>query len=502
LVQRTDYLLNFRIELLAPDGVAVATNYTNNSFDNISSSPYTNDILVGGSANPEPLITLTLDSTGGGAVNNIAFLNRTTNESISITTAFNSDDVIQIDTKNKQVLYNTRAKRFTGLLPQFQLGTNRFKVDVETSGTLHQSQTDSDNARSIFGNTYLSQRINPDTAISVSQIELLLKKTEATETTLETYDDFNDDTRDTDKWTYIDDSEGTPIAETGGQAELYPISTGGQGQNHEMFSDDKTGGETSAGVNYYVAYSGGAIGGTHKCEFTDGTNRIDVWIAPNDGKMSIVLTGSYGSGTVATWDGLSGIIDIKQEGADILIKCNGSLKYTISGKTIATDSFFRAKSQLTVAGSYGPKLAIDNVKFYQSSSASVNTDMIVEIQTDSGGDPSGTAVTNGSTTIKAADISETYTIIPATFANTPSLSDATDYHIVCKQTGGDANNYYSAKIYTSGGYSQGEVSTSTDAGSNWTDQTEDMWFKLYGAFATDFNLDLDIDYLLTHYSLS
>lgn len=490
--------IRFSLQILAPDGVAVATSLTNNSFDNITSSPYTNEISIGGSANPQPIITLTLDSVGAG-VGSMSFLNRTTNESISVATQYNSDDIVQIDTKNKQVLYNTRVKRFTGLFPQFQLGKNRFKIDVESSGTLHQSQTSSNSDRSVQGNTWLSQRINPDTTISASQIELLVSKTEAPQTVLSLYDDFNDNSLDTDKWGV---SVGT-VNETNNELQVKG-NTGGSPLSSTVDTNNKTGGDPIVGAKWSQAHIDGTHGGggDFYAEVTDGTNLIRIEHNIVNNTMFITLNGTYGSGSPASWSATGGSLEIVEVGSDIQVKFNNSVKHTISGVLIEANSNFRCFAHTAAPGGVDHLLRVNNVQFYTADNGTAITDLILEIQTNSAGDPSGTPVTNATTTIKVADISDSFTIIPAIFSNAPSLSSGVDYHIVANQTGGDANNYYSIKINTAGGYSQGEVSVSTDAGSNWTDQSEDMWFKLYGAFASDFNLDVDLDHFVTHYSLA
>ena len=477
--------IRFTLQILAPDGVAIATGLTNNSFDNISSSPYTNEISIGGSANPQPVITLTLDSVGDG-VSSMTFLNRTTNESISVATAYNSDDIVQIDTKNKQVLYNTRPKRFTGLLPQFQLGTNRFKIDVESSGSLHQSQTSSNGARNVQGNTILSQRINPDSAINVSQIELLLGKTVTLEPELSGYDNFNDNSFDTSLWTNTGQQNATE------QNQRLELTTNAPG-SVTVISDETD----FSGVKFRLGAlvdGGGSQGpGSHYAQLAGGalTIRIYLHITANNSIIRI------GTSDVLTISGHTHNWEFKPVDDDIEIYSDGVLKHTVE------DVNFGKAGQITFHNAPPNELTtifLDSVEKYKLVATEL-TDLTVEIQTDNAGDPSGTPVTNGTTTILAADIGESFTIIPAIFA-AASLSNGVDYHIVIKQTGGDINNYYSAKINTAGGYAQGEVSVSTDGGTNWTDQTEDLWFKLYGAFASNFNLDADIDHFVTHYSLA
>lgn len=107
-------------------------------------------------------------------------------------------------------------------------------------------------------------------------------------------------------------------------------------------------------------------------------------------------------------------------------------------------------------------------------------DLTVSIETDNSGVPSGSAVTDGTTTISADDIKENPVWVNALFENFPSLSTATTYHIVVYTSGGDEENYYRVMYNRTSVYASGQVSRSVNAGSNWTEQSAyDLAFKVF-----------------------
>ncbi|KKN71734.1 hypothetical protein LCGC14_0418000 [marine sediment metagenome] len=485
-----DYI-PFTIQLLAPRGYAIETTLTENSFLDITGSPFSSEVSIGGSLRPDPIITLTLDSTGGNAITALTFLNKTTNESISVATNFVSDDVVVIDGRAKEVTYNTRAKRFTGLIPRTVLGTNQFRTTVETASTIHQSQTGSDNVRSVFGNTELAQQINPDSNISVPQIDLLLKKITGTAFNLASYDNFNDNSFDTSLWTQ---TGGTNAVEQNQRLEFQATAP----SSHAVTSDETDFEGMKFDIARLTAGTSGETNATHYCQLSaSGGLNIRIYLFLQAGTSTIRVDGidqKTISGVDKTWE-------FRPVGNNIEIYADGSLEHTVVGQTFAGAGQIEINNA-PPSGTQG--FYVDNIQKYTGTAQTSNDDITVEIQTDNGGEPSGTVVTSASAIILESSVTEDdFTIIPVTFSTPPSLTSGVDYHIVLTQAGGDAQNFYSFKINTAGDYTQGKINVSTDAGSTWTAQAlEDLWFKLYDSFPTDFNLDVEFDYFLTHHSVA
>lgn len=491
LRQEAHYNVNFlpfRLEILAPKGRAIATSLTSNTFSNISDSPYTNDVTIGGSLAAEPYITLTIDSTGGSNLSNITFLNVDTNESISVATNYQSGDVVQIDTKDKSVKYNTKNKRFTGLLPRFKLGDNKFKIDVESSETVHISQETSDSTRSVYGTNYLAQQINPDANISVAQIDLLIKRVEQTLFQKTLYDDCNDNSLNTSKWTTA--GAGT-ITEQNGRIELSStapnsatLTSAETDFNGVKFEFGNTGnGTESESLSFYAQLSGNSL-----------SILVQQFIQANTSGIRV------NGVDVKTISGAQHVWEFKPVGSDIQIYADGTLQYTVTGQTFNSLGTFEVKCASPVNSR---TIWVDNIEKYETTNAALNSDLTVEIRSDSTGVPAGSAITNGTAIVKASNISTSaFTIVPVTFTTAPSASDATDYHIVIYQSGGDVNNYYSVKVNTAGGYSQGNVETSSNSGSSWNEvSSEDLWMRVYSSFPTGFDIDAQIDYFVTHHSV-
>lgn len=545
----------FNIQFLAPKGIAISATLTEAAFSNIATSPYSSSVSLSGTLIPEPIITMTLDSTGGVAITNITFLNQETNESISVATQYRSNDVVEIDTKEKTVKYNTINKRFSGLLPAFDLGSNQFKIDVEGESNIAISQETSDSTRSVYGAVYLAQQINPDAGISMPQIDLLVKKftpVSASAAVLVIAGGGGGGS----------DNGGAGGAGGGGAGEYeynsaytlltgsYPVTVGAGGSagtgssagsngNNSVFdtitsnaggggggngdNNGKTGGSGGGGAANGSGSGGGAnasgglanagaagndganeggggggsasagsgtIGGSGTANSISGSS---VTYTVGGSSLNSSGTGShsstYGSGGGAggsndPGNGTNGI-----QGVVIIRYTTGAV--TATGGTITTDGSDTIHT-FTTSGTFEVTSVGGNI-----------TDMEVRVETDNAGVPSGTIVSGGSTTVASSGISSsTYSVVPITFTGV-SLSNATDYHIVIKQSGGDTSNYYSVKLNTAGGYSQGSVETSANSGSTWSEQAgEDLWFRVYNAFPTGFNLDVTIGYYVSHYSVA
>ncbi|KKN17879.1 hypothetical protein LCGC14_0961380 [marine sediment metagenome] len=129
------------------------------------------------------------------------------------------------------------------------------------------------------------------------------------------------------------------------------------------------------------------------------------------------------------------------------------------------------------------------------------TDVDVEIQTDTNGAPSGSAVTNGTFVITASELTVPYSWMTLHSTNTFELNANTVYWIVMKVQGdaGDTECKWSTVKGVNANYGRGLASSTLDGGSTWTAQpTWDRLFKLlYGGKpdAPTGNLTLDIDYI-------
>jgi hypothetical protein len=180
---------------------------------------------------------------------------------------------------------------------------------------------------------------------------------------LSLYDDFSDNSIDGTKWRVTQDSGGQGVSETGGRLVLYGTA-GGSPRTQNVYSTASTG-VGIRGASWTQAYlDSGMEGMNHYAEISNGTDYIRIFCESNWQSFIIQLGGSYGSGSVKNVSGLSHTIDIKEVGSDIQILLDGSVQYTIVGKSITANSYFHAFANSTNSGGGDHRMAIDNVSFY------------------------------------------------------------------------------------------------------------------------------------------
>ena len=86
---------------------------------------------------------------------------------------------------------------------------------------------------------------------------------------------------------------------------------------------------------------------------------------------------------------------------------------------------------------------VSEVDLYLKKVGSPTGNLTVEIQTDSAGEPSGTAVTNGtSNTVSASTLTTSFADITFSFASNPSLASGTTYWIVLTTADSQSNTNY------------------------------------------------------------
>jgi len=126
--------------------------------------------------------------------------------------------------------------------------------------------------------------------------------------------------------------------------------------------------------------------------------------------------------------------------------------------------------------------------------------LTVEIQTDSGGEPSGAAVTNATFEITDSDVGTSNGWILAHSTNRFTLSANTRYWIVVHTKNDSANRIYYLPYLADAEatYGRGNAAGSPDSGANWTDRpARDCGFQLLFGGRVDSPpgvLTLDIDY--------
>lgn len=138
---------------------------------------------------------------------------------------------------------------------------------------------------------------------------------------------------------------------------------------------------------------------------------------------------------------------------------------------------------------------VGTITAYLKKVGSPTGNLTVEIQPDSAGAPSGTAVSNGTSgTVAASTLTTSYADITFSFATPPSLSGSTTYWLVLKTTDSASNtNYVQWGADTSTpGYADGSMSG--EASATWSALSADAVFEVkqpgvYAKLAQSFKID-------------
>lgn len=485
----------FRLLIFCPKGFARTTTQTTQTNTNITSIPYSSFVDITGDTNPEPIITVTLDDAS--SFSGIYFTNLTTNMQINVTGLDLEDgDVITFNIEQKKVLHNTTEVAFEGVFPDFIVGRNNYQLTGEGSSSLVLNQSSYNSEYSIYGDKIAAQSFELPDMETLTQISLLLKKVSSLEYTL--YDACNGGSINVGLWNVT----GTDASADGS---AYRVGIIGSGDN----SGDTT----------IVSTATNAVGWKMNYEMLDGNNSghapsfLGVKSADNtkvislrtknyqdsnqDHKhlFSLETTGFGGAAVSEAFYDATGILEIIQVGSDIEVYYAGALRLTISGQTLGA-----VQAYAKVLNATNNKLRFYNV--YGKSDPDANTDITVEIQTDSTGEPSGTPVTNGTLTISASEIGTSFAEIIKQFSTPPSLSATTTYHVVISQAGGDINNYYLIKFQNTDVLADGNFETSIDDGGTWVQETgSDMYLKLWGGLPTSFEFTLAISYFASYFNI-
>ena len=118
-------------------------------------------------------------------------------------------------------------------------------------------------------------------------------------------------------------------------------------------------------------------------------------------------------------------------------------------------------------------------------------DITVEIQADSAGKPSGTALATGTI---AAFSSTTSAWKRATLSSYLTVTPETTYWIVLKATTSSSYRYFCPVSYPVSQYSNGSAATSTNAGTTWTTRVDDILFRVYSDQGTPLSGKMVIAY--------
>jgi len=139
--------------------------------------------------------------------------------------------------------------------------------------------------------------------------------------------------------------------------------------------------------------------------------------------------------------------------------------------------------------------SVSQVKLYVKKSGTPTDNLTLQIQTDSGGLPSGTVVTNGTSgAVAGSSVGSSYGLVTFSFSPVPQLTANTQYQLVLTRSGSnDSANYYvwgadqSSPTYSNGAgstypvvfsYAESNVDTDLAMGQNTANERRAQGFKV------------------------
>lgn len=121
----------FSIEFVCVDAFGKDTSTTSVTQDNNTSSPFTKVFTMGGSFPAFPIISL--DFTAGSNVTAVKIENVTTGEFMTVTRNFSDAEILIVDCNNMTVQISSANIDFTGVFPEFVVGSNTVRITVTGS---------------------------------------------------------------------------------------------------------------------------------------------------------------------------------------------------------------------------------------------------------------------------------------------------------------------------------------------------------------------------------
>lgn len=159
--------------------------------------------------------------------------------------------------------------------------------------------------------------------------------------------------------------------------------------------------------------------------------------------------------------------------------------------TPTTDDFWQSYGTRFQFQTFTPSSShnITSVKLKLHRIGSPTGNFIVEIYATSGGNPTGSALANG--TKDSSTISTSATVYEITLGAGYNLSASTQYAIVTSQAGASGSDSIGWEDASSGGYTGGLAGETLDGGSSWSTHNSgnaDFYFEEWGDL-TDVNIN-------------
>ena len=128
-ITQVPFIISFLVMPWGTSTTQLTSNY------DISASPYTNSINVGGSFGPFPVITLTVNSKSSMTAIKVKNTDVDSNtSSLLVSRTFTASEVLVVDCDAQTIQVDAANVDFTGIFPEFSHNSNSFEITITDSG--------------------------------------------------------------------------------------------------------------------------------------------------------------------------------------------------------------------------------------------------------------------------------------------------------------------------------------------------------------------------------
>lgn len=140
ITERHPTLAKWAVTVVVPAGVGQATSLTSEVNNNITSGSYAGSRSISGTESPRPNVKIKFDSNTG--TNQIDFLVNGNKITYSNGSSFSVNDEVIFDFDNQVVTLNGVTKDYSGVFPEWIIGTNNFTVTTNGSARQYDLTTE------------------------------------------------------------------------------------------------------------------------------------------------------------------------------------------------------------------------------------------------------------------------------------------------------------------------------------------------------------------------
>ncbi len=123
-----------------------------------------------GSTHPVPKLSFVVNTAGN--LEGIHVFNKNTNTRLETFTGFRDNDVLEIDTDERNVELSGDKFSFDGIFPEFEVGENSLEANFITADSIAISQEQKNTGFSVWKHKYIAQAFQPSADLEVPKLEV------------------------------------------------------------------------------------------------------------------------------------------------------------------------------------------------------------------------------------------------------------------------------------------------------------------------------------------